>query len=417
MRMEYWNVGRMEYWNFGKMEFWVAGVLILFLGMSAEAQHECTDPNCTSCEASVEPVVESHDDHDHGQTGISAPRDEQTFLSAHPEHDEHEGHDPAAEEVKHDEPDDHAAEEVKYDEHEGHDHAAEEAKHDEHEGCARVAEEAALDDHAAESHEEHGELEIETVSGGVVERMASFPAEIQINRDRAAAVSPKYAGTVREIYVEIGDSVKEGDILATIESRETLANYPVKAPLAGVVVSRGSSVGELAGEEADLFEIVDLSSVWVEVHVFPQHRHAVRKGQAVHLMASDGHEVETELNYVSPLIDPETRTVKARCVLVGGGDDFSPGAFVRAQIAVESVQARVRVEKEAVQTMNGETIVFIEDEHGVEPRDVQVGISGGDFVEIESGLEPGEKVVTHGAFDLKAELVTSGLDPHAGHGH
>ncbi len=361
-----------------KKIIWIAAFVAAGL-MNVQAQHECIDPNCTSCKPLVSPVVKT-------RVPVVAP-----VVGAH---------------------EDHA----------GHDHAVEEAKHDEHEGCAHVAEEAKHDDHAghdhaAESHEEHGKLEIEVVSGGPVERMASFPAEIQINRDRAAAVSPKYAGTVREMYVEIGDAVKKGDLLATIESRETLANYPVKAPVAGVVVSRGSSVGELAGEEAVLFEVVDLSSVWVEIHLFPQYHHAVKQGQTVHLIASDGHEVETVIDYVSPLIDPQTRTVKARCVLVGGGDDFSPGAFVRAQIAVESVQARVRVEKDAVQSMNGETIVFIEDDHGIEPRDVHVGLSGGEFVEIESGLEPGEKVVTHGAFDLKAELVTSGLDPHAGHGH
>ena len=351
---------RMEYLNFGKMEFWVAGVLILFLGMNAQAQHECTDPNCTSCEPVVPPGVDSHKDYSE--------------------------HDHAVEESTHDEP------------------VAEEAKPDE------------SDDHETQGHEEHGELELETVTGGLVRRMASFPAEIQVNRDRAAAVSPKYAGTVREVYVEIGDPVKKGDLLATLESRETLANYPVKAPLAGTVVSRGKSVGELAGEEAVLFEIIDLSSVWVEVHVFPQYRHAIRKGQEVRLTASDGHEAETLINYVSPLIDPETRTLKARCV-VEGGDDFAPGAFVRAQMAVESVQALARVESVAVQTINGETIVFIQDEHGTEPRDVTVGISDGEFTEIKSGLKPGETYVAHGAFDLKAEWVTSGLDPHAGHGH
>ncbi len=347
-----------------KTILWITAVWAAWI-VTGLAQHGCTDPNCTSCAPSasvvkaVVPVVEAHDDY--------------------------EGHDHDAEESEHKE----AVEEVEHDEPEGHDHDA---------------------------HEQEA-LELEIADGGLVARLASFPAEIQINRDRAAAVSPKYAGTVRELYAEIGDAVKAGEVLATIESRETLANYPVKSPLAGTVISRGKSVGELAGEETILFEVVDLSSVWVEIHIFPQYRHVVKKGQTVYLIASDGHKVETAIDYVSPLIDPATRTMKARCVLSGGGDDFSPGAFIQAQTAVESVQARVRVEKDAVQNMNGETIVFIKDEHGIEPRDVQVGLSDGEFTEIQSGLEPGEKYVAHGAFDLKAELVTSGLDPHAGHGH
>jgi len=166
-----------------------------------------------------------------------------------------------------------------------------------------------------------------------------------------------------------------------------------------------------------LFEIVDLSSVWVEIHVFPQYRHAVEKGTTVHLIAPAGDEIEAVVDYVSPLIDPETRTIKARCVLNGAGSEFVPGTFVRAQIAVESLRATVRVESAAVQTINDETVVFVQDGHGTEPRDVTVGLSDGRFTEIKSGLNPGETYVAHGAFGLKAELVTSGLDPHAGHGH
>lgn len=348
--------------------FWAAA------WMNGLAQHGCTDPNCTSCAPAIS--IEK--------------RTVPALVSLGDRQKEHEGH-------------------------EGHNHAAaEEARHDDHEGCDNPEEAG----HDAQGHqEESAQLEIETAEGGRVQRMVSFPAEIQVNRDRAASVSPKYAGTVRKLQVEVGDTVKAGAALATIESRETLAVYSVTSPLAGTVVSRGKSVGELAGEEAVLFEIVDLSTVWVEVHLFPQYRHAVEKGGAVHLIASDGHEAETVIGYVSPLIDPSTRTVKARCVLVGGGDDFLPGAFVRAQMAVESVQARVRIEKEAVQTIHGETIVFVEDEDGIEPRDVHVGVSNQTFVEIESGLEPGEKYVAQGAFGLKAELVTRGLDPHAGHGH
>ncbi|MBC8205939.1 MAG: efflux RND transporter periplasmic adaptor subunit [Kiritimatiellaeota bacterium] len=286
---------------------------------------------------------------------------------------------------------------------------------------AQVDDDHAGHDHAMPAeeagHEEHESLEVEVAEGGLVSRMASFPAEIQMNRDRAAAVSPKYAGTVRELHAQIGDTVKAGDLLATIESRDTLVNYAVKAPVTGTVVVRGRSVGEPVSEESVLFEIADLSSVWVEIYIFPQYRHVAEKRQEVHLIAPDGDEIEALVDYVSPLIDPVKRTMKARCVLNGAGDDFSPGMFVRALIAVESVQATVRVEKDAVQMMNGETIVFIQDEHGTEPRDVQTGLSDGTYVEIKTGLEAGEKYVAHGAFAMKAELVTSGLDPHAGHGH
>jgi cobalt-zinc-cadmium efflux system membrane fusion protein len=273
-------------------------------------------------------------------------------------------------------------------------------------------------DHETPSHgTAPAAFEIKTADGGLVERQVTFPAEIKVNRNRFAAVSPRYAGTVRELRAEPGDMVKQGDVLAVLENRETLATYNLTSPLAGTVISKNSSVGESAGEEAILFEIADLSSVWVEINIFPQYQQAVRKGAPVQLIAPDGRTAQAVIEYVSPLVSPETRTFKARCELSDSSGRFAPGSFVRAQIAVESVQADVRVEKDAVQTMNGETIVFIQDEHGTEPRDVQAGLSDGTFVEIKSGLKPGEKYVARGAFELKAELVTSGLDPHAGHGH
>lgn len=273
-------------------------------------------------------------------------------------------------------------------------------------------------DHEAAGHAaEVSALEIKTAEGGLVERQVSFPAEIRVNRNRFAAVSPRYAGIVRELRAEPGDAVKQGDVLAVLENRETLAAYTLTAPLDGTIVSKNGSVGESVDEGAVLFEVADLSSVWVEVNVFPQYQQSVRQGSPVRLIAPDGHTAHTTVEYVSPLVSPETRTFKARCVLTDSTGRFAPGSFVRAQIGVESVQAVVRVEKDAVQMMNGETIVFIQDEHGTEPRDVQTGLADADYVEIKTGLEAGEKYVAHGAFALKAELVTSGLDPHAGHGH
>lgn len=260
-------------------------------------------------------------------------------------------------------------------------------------------------------------LEIKAAAGGLVERQVVFPAEIRLNRNRFAAVSPRYAGVIRELRVETGDQVKQGDVLAVLENRETLANYTLTAPLSGTVVSKNGSPGESVGEETPLFEIADLSSVWVEVHIFPQYQHAVSKGAPVQLTAPDGRTAQTAVDYVSPLVSPETRTFKARCELANPGGGFAPGSFVRAQITVESVQAAVRVEKEAVQQLSGETVVFVQDADGLEPRDVQTGLSDGTFVEIQSGLKPGEKYVAHGAFELKAKQVISGLDAHAGHGH
>ncbi|MGE4488081.1 MAG: efflux RND transporter periplasmic adaptor subunit [Kiritimatiellales bacterium] len=270
-------------------------------------------------------------------------------------------------------------------------------------------------DHAVEAHQDE-EMEFAVAQGGPVERLVTFPAEVNVNRDRFVAVTPPYGGTVKELFVKIGDRVKQGDRLARIESRDTLSNYELIAPQDGVITDKHIAAGETVGEDSALFDLADLSSVWIKIHLFSQYRSAVRIGQRVLLTAPDDAVAEVTVDYVSPLIDQETRTLTARAIL-HGASAFTPGLLVQASLAVESAQARVRVEREAVQQVNGEPVVFVRDAHGVEPRDIQIGLAGSDYIEIRSGLNPGESYVLHGAFDLKAELVTSGLDPHAGHGH
>ena len=378
---------------------WITAFLAALM-MNVQAQHGCTDPNCTSCKATAAPVAAAHDDH--------------------------EGHDHDAEEAGHD----HAAEKAEHDDHEGCDHTAKEATHDEHEGHDHAAEEAGHDDHSAcGGHEEEGGLEVSAemaaklglkvaeAKGGIISKSVVFPAEITLNRDRAAAVSPRYASVIRQVFVEIGDTVQKGDVLASLENRGTLSVYTVSAPLDGVVVLKDASIGESASEERILFEVADLSTVWADISIFPKYQHSIKSGVAVKFLAHDGHVAQGIIKYISPLISHETRTFMARCVLSDADEDFTPGAFVRAKIVTESKSVSIRVEREAVQVIEGQTVVFISDEDGFENRDVVVGMKDEKFAEIKKGLAAGESYVSAGAFSLKAQMVTNGMDPHAGHGH
>jgi len=357
----------------------------------------------------------------------------------------HEGHDHDAEEEHGDDCDlDHGAEEAAHDDHEGHEHveqAGEPAhpEHGDHAGHDHSAdgqagkpaphEGAEVDPHAGH---DHGEVEgvelsaemaekigvqIHEAEGGTIAKTSVFPAEIKLNRDRSAAVSPRYASMVRQVFGEIGDTVKKGDILASLENRETMAVYTIAAPLDGIIISKDLAVGETAGEEKVLFEVANLSSVWADISIFPKYQHLIRKGMAVKFVAHDGHTARGTVKYISPIISPETRTFTARCVLEGAGEDFTPGAFVRARIKVETAHAAVAVPREAVQTLEGETVVFAPGDHGFLPVVVELGLADDHSVEIKSGLKPGDRYVATGAFALKAQMVTSGMDPHAGHGH
>jgi len=331
------------------------------------------------------------------QHGAPADRD--------PDHD-HEGHDHAEHP--------HGAEETTHEDHEGHDHGVQGEEADAHAGHAHGEAEGV---YLSAAMAEKVGLQIFEAEGGVITKSTVFPAEIKLNRDRTAAVSPRYASIVRQVFAEIGDPVKKGDILASLENRETMAVYPVAAPLDGVIISKELAVGETAGEDKVLFEVADLSSVWADISIFPKYQHIIRKGIPVKFVAHDGRSAQGVVKYISPIVSHETRTFTARCVLEGVNEDFPPGAFVRARINVETATVPVRVEREAVQKLDGESVVFVPGEHGFQPVEVELGLADDFNVEIKAGLKAGDDYVAVGAFVLKAQMITSGMDPHAGHGH
>jgi cobalt-zinc-cadmium efflux system membrane fusion protein len=282
-------------------------------------------------------------------------------------------------------------------------------------------------DHADHAEAEEVELTVEMVQklgiqiheaeGGTIGKASVFPAEIKLNRDRTAAVPARYASIVHQVFAEIGDTVQKGDMLASLENRETLAVYSISAPLDGVVISKNLSVGESADVERVLFEVADLSSVWADISIFPQYQHLLRKGMPVIFIAHDGHSTKGIVKYISPIISHETRTFTARCVLEGASEDFTPGAFVRARINTKTADVPVMVEREAIQMLEGEPVLFVPGAHGFQTLEVELGLADDQHVEIKSGLKPGDRYVAVGAFALKAQMVTSGMDPHAGHGH
>lgn len=384
----------------------LAGVLIV------EAQ-TCTsvDCDCASCAAKKAgkftlPGLQGLEkqEHDHEGHALGGPTEAKSAPDA--EEHQHAAGDaccpvdaPAAEPVPHDHDGDGVADHATHDAPADHDHGPAEGIKLTQEMFDKIG------------------IQVRAAAGGTVAHSSVFPAEIKLNRDTTAAISPRYASIVREVYAEIGDTVRKGGVLATLENRETMAVYKLTAPNAGVIISKDLAVGEVVGDDKLLFEVADLSSVWADISVFPQYQHLLKKGMSVNFIARDGCVADGRIKYISPIISHETRTFTARCILQDARDDFTPGAFVRAQINIKSIDAAVVVPREAVQALDGEQVVFVPGPNGFIPEVVALGLADDRRVEIVSGLEPDAIYVAEGAFALKAQMVTSGMDPHAGHGH
>ncbi len=204
----------------------------------------------------------------------------------------------------------------------------------------------------------------------------------------------------------------------THEPEQVMTRLDMRAPLAGTIIEQHIVRGELVGTESLVCTIADLSTVWVDLHVYPRDIGYIKIGQSVVISAdSEMSQAEGVISYIGPMVGEETRTILARVVLANTTGEFRPGLFVTARTVAASKRVNIVVPKEAVQSREGRKCVFIKDEHGFKPVNVEIGLENTRHVEILSGLAAGQEYVVKGAFALKSTMITSTLDSHAGHGH
>ena len=199
---------------------------------------------------------------------------------------------------------------------------------------------------------------------------------------------------------------------------ETITRYEIRSPIAGVVTDKHISQGESLGADADIFTVVDTSSVWVNLAVHTKNLGAIRPGQEVTLRVDhSGAQARGEVAMVTPFVEESTRSATARVVLDNSDGRWVPGTFVTGFSDRSEEDLAVVVPRDAVQSIEGRDIVFVEHEGAFEMTPVTLGRTDRANVEVTAGLEPGMRYVAEGAFQLKATVITSNLGSHAGHGH
>ena len=201
------------------------------------------------------------------------------------------------------------------------------------------------------------------------------------------------------------------------QSLTALRHKDIRAPISGLIVERrvdlGTPVGG-EGQEKELYVIADLSGVWIELSVSTADLPSIRVAQPVAIASGpDGAQVQGRIVFVSPFLNPETRSARVIASLDNTDMAFRPGSFVTAAITIEVHAADVVVPRVALQTIAGEQVVFVRTEEGFEKREVVVGRTDDRNAEIVFGLDPGETIAVTNTFALKAELGKNEAD----HGH
>ena len=298
---------------------------------------------------------------------------------------------------------------------------------------------------------------------------------------RNAEIGPRAAGVIRAFHVRLGERVRTGQPLATVESatvadaranlhaartrlrvaesqlaRETELHgsgisplrslqeaeedrdaaraavsitrgtlrmigavedgvdglFTVRSPIDGVVTERHHTVGEFIPEDVAVFEILDTSVLWADIDLPELHAAHVRVGQRVELEVDgvDGRLFTGQVDYVAPVVDPRTRTVRARAFFDNIDGALRANTYARVRILVKAEDSGALVPRTAIQETRGVQLVFVPiSGTEFETRRVRTAPSDGDLVQVVTGIHPGEEVVTTGGFLLKTETLKGSI--------
>lgn len=247
---------------------------------------------------------------------------------------------------------------------------------------------------ASQEQLDHAESEVKNTLAGI------DTARLEIQRAR------QHLEEFLEVSAEDHPDHKQGEF----EHDDDTA--PVKAPAAGVIISRSISSGSVAKPGDDLFVISDLSSIWMLAAIPEENMGRITAGMnaKVFIRAFNDRPFPGRLTRTGDQLDPATRTVQARIVLANPRGELKPEMYATVELAAGGTGEALYVPQESIQEMNGHSIVFVAaGTNKFQTRPVETGPRAGASIAIVSGLSAGDRVVTRGAFLLKSEMLKSTL--------
>jgi len=196
------------------------------------------------------------------------------------------------------------------------------------------------------------------------------------------------------------------------KEKDTSSLLSITAPVSGIVVKRSGVAGELVSVSRPLFDIAAVDKMWALLNIYEPDLAKVTLGQKVIISLSglEGHTFEGIVSWISTEIDPDSRSLQVRADMDNTDSRIKAGMFGSGRIFLENSSPKTGVPVESVQWDGCCNLVFVKVSDQVyAPRKVKIGFRNGDYYAVESGVSPGEQVVTQGSFLLKTEILKSNI--------
>lgn len=295
-------------------------------------------------------------------------------------------------------------------------------EHDDHQDATHDHADEHTDDHTDKNSDDHGDGHEEELATKIEHDMAAqvgiqtaYPGSQALNQNiisygsittgpkQLSHVRARYTGMIKSVRPDIGDAIKRGDLLARVESNESLKVYSIKAPIDGTLIQRHANTGEVTQDQV-LFSIANFDTLWAEFRIYPGQQSQVSAGQQVDIHVNDT-VITGKIAHIIPALDKPYQL--ARVKFNNHKYALSPGLLVEGHIVTGNISVPLAVVKEAIQTMGEQRGVYVLQGEQYEFAPLQLGRSDDAYVEVLSGLTTNQSYVSKNSYLIKADIEKS----------
>ncbi|MBP6014267.1 MAG: efflux RND transporter periplasmic adaptor subunit [Alphaproteobacteria bacterium] len=256
-------------------------------------------------------------------------------------------------------------------------------------------------------------VKVEKAAPATIKETIELLGHLELAPGAKADLRARFPGKILSVSKNVGEAVRAGEVLARIESNESLQSYSLTAPFDGIVLERAANVGDVTGDGV-LFAVGNPSKLMADLHVFDRDTGLVKAGQAVRITPVHGAaSADAKIATVSPVKDPGTQTVVARVVFENTSGGLLPGMSVRGEVVVAETAVPLAVKSAAIQRFRDFEVVFAKVGETYEVRMLEIGRRTVEWTEVLGGIDPGQDYVVANSFLIKADIEKSG----ASHDH
>ncbi|TMO03356.1 acetyl-CoA carboxylase biotin carboxyl carrier protein subunit [Pseudoalteromonas sp. S327] len=227
-----------------------------------------------------------------------------------------------------------------------------------------------------------------------------------IGAEQLFQVGARYNGVIKAIKPTVGDKVKKGELLAVIESNESLNTYKITSPVSGVVLQRNGNIGGIT-QNTSLFEIVNFDTLWAEFKVFTSQYNQIKVGQHVDIEQGE-HAFSSVITNIIPAKDQPY--VLARVRLNNTELKLTSGQLLKGNVKINQFEVDLAVEKVAIQELGGQLGVFVKEDEEYEFAPLVLGRSDKNYIEVIDGLSKDAEYVNKNSYLIKADILKSEVE-------